>query len=151
MVAMSTMEAKYIAMFMAGRQAARIRQIFEAVYHLYTRPLKIFCNNQAAIAITKGEGTHEASKHINIKFHYVKELVETQKVLYIDIPTTENDADILTKCVDGATFVKAIQEYNFTGVDNYLASTSPSNSPLPDVPNPDNSSLSVEQFHSFAE
>jgi hypothetical protein len=149
-IATSTMEAEYIAMYMAARQGIWIRQVFDAVGIPYDIPIEIMCDNQPAIAVAKGEGSHEAQKHIDIKFHYTREKVEEQKISFLYIPSNKNDADFLTKCVDVASFVKGVSEVGFAGAQEYIGSNSPSSiSPPTDTQVLDSSTSS--QFVSFTE
>lgn len=60
-------------------------------------PVKIFCDNQTAIELTKNAMFHKRSKHIDISYHYTRELVEKSIVKIDYISTQYMIADILTK------------------------------------------------------
>ena len=62
-------------------------------------PTRILCDNQAAIAGTHNPGSKRA-KHIDIRYHWVREQVLKHKtVVFIYCPTQDNVADMLTKAL----------------------------------------------------
>ena len=61
------------------------------------RPVTIFCDNQAAIAYTKDPKYHSKTKHIDIRYHFLKDQVAQNEVKLEFIPTTDQVADIFTK------------------------------------------------------
>ena len=148
-VAVSTMEAEYISLFTASKHAAWTRNVFEAIGVSYNKPLTIGCDNQAAIAVAKGEGTHEAKKHIDLKYHYIQQLVSENKIEVSYIRSENNPADILTKCLTGGPFARCLIINNMTGTRTHSqslatqSSTSSDPSPPPTSPNPDVSTISV--------
>ena len=69
-------------------------------------PIKILCDNKSAIALTKNPMFHGRSKHINIKFHYIRELVKNQEI-ELEFCRSENQvADIFTKPLKTNVFEK---------------------------------------------
>jgi len=54
-------------------------------------------DNQGAIALTKNPHLHERSKHIDVCYHYIRDLAEKGKLMIEYIPTTDMPADGLTK------------------------------------------------------
>ena len=61
--------------------------------------VKIFEDNQGAIALTKTTKHHERSKHIDIRYHFVKDLVKSNTIEISHIGTNEMQADIFTKAL----------------------------------------------------
>jgi hypothetical protein len=51
------MEAEYISLYTAAKQAAWVRQIFGAIGHPYNQSIDIYCDSQAAIKVANQEGT----------------------------------------------------------------------------------------------
>ena len=70
------------------------------------RPLPICSDNQAAIFISSNPVTERRSKHIDIHYHYIRELVEDKKVEVFYISTDENPADLFTKNLGRVKFLK---------------------------------------------
>ena len=96
-VATSTAEAEFNSVVEASKEAIHLSGILEDLGISCKLPLKIFVDNQACIALSKHSMHHGKTKHFAIKLHFVRELVENQK-LELSYLTTENmPADILTK------------------------------------------------------
>jgi hypothetical protein len=64
----------------------------------------INCDNTSAINISKNPVQHSRTKHINIRHHFLCDLVESEVVSLSVIPTENQLADILTKPLDGSRF-----------------------------------------------
>jgi len=65
----------------------------------------INCDNTSAIDIFKNPVQHSRTKHIDIRHHFLRDLVESQVVALSFIPTNNQLVDILTKPLDGSWFV----------------------------------------------
>ena len=64
----------------------------------------VFCDNTSAINFSKNPIQHSKSKHIEIHYHFIWDLVE-DKVVYLEFTHTDNQkADIFTKPLDGPQF-----------------------------------------------
>jgi hypothetical protein len=96
-VALSTAEAEYMSLASAGQTAIWFRQLLADLGFRQDKATVIFEDNQGCIAMAKNPVSHERTKHIDIKYHFIRELVsnETIKVEYLS--TEEMEADILTK------------------------------------------------------
>ena len=101
-VALSTMEAEYIAMCEATKEAVYFRKIFEDLgfREYYKDPTIIYCDNQSAIKFAKDNLQHERSKHVDIRFHYSREKQMEGFVKFLYVPTANMITDILTKSLD---------------------------------------------------
>jgi hypothetical protein len=64
----------------------------------------INCDNTSAINISKNPVQHSRTKHIDIRHHFLSDLVEFEVVSLSFIPTENQLADILTKPLDGSRF-----------------------------------------------
>ena len=62
-----------------------------------TEPVILYCDNTSAINISKNPLMHAKTKHITIKYHYVRELVEDKEVKMEYVKTKEQIVDIFTK------------------------------------------------------
>ena len=60
-------------------------------------PLRVFCDNQGAISLTQKPIQHQRSKHIDIRYHFVRDYVLKKKVMIEYVPTELNIADLMTK------------------------------------------------------
>ena len=68
--------------------------------------LTVYCDNTSAIKISKNPVQHSKTKHIKIRYHYVRELVEQELVELVYVPTEGQLADIFTKVLDSTRFEK---------------------------------------------
>jgi dihydroorotase len=66
--------------------------------------ITILMNNQSAIQLTRNPVFHDRTKHIDTRFHYIRECVENGKVVVEHIGTTDQLADILTKSLGRSRF-----------------------------------------------
>ena len=71
-------------------------------------PMTIFEDNQSTIAMTKNPQHHGKAKHIDIKFHYIREMVTMNKIKLKYCKSDEMIADILTKGIGKIQFTKLI-------------------------------------------
>jgi hypothetical protein len=63
------------------------------------RAMKVICDSQSAILMAKNHAYHSKTKHIDVKYHFIRDMVEINKVLPKKVDTLENIADSLTKSV----------------------------------------------------
>ena len=106
-VALSMAEAEYVALAGATQEAVWMRQLTADLNgEPATEPTVVFEDNQAAIAMAKNPQFHGRSKHILIKYHFVRDKVNDGMINISYCPTTEMIADMLTKGLPTGTFNK---------------------------------------------
>ena len=96
-VALSTTEAEYIALCLATQEAIWLRRLLESVGQPQKTPTTIYEDNQGAISISKNPINHSRTKHIDIKFHFVRDAVQKNETLIVHCTTQEMVADTFTK------------------------------------------------------
>ena len=97
--ALSTTKAEYIAATSAACQAVWIRRLLADVGMKQLEANPIMCDNQSTIAIAKNPTHHGRTKHSNIKFHYIRELITYEDIVLQYCSIAEQTANILTKAV----------------------------------------------------
>lgn len=97
-VATSTMEAEYMALSDASREAIARQQLFTDLDVPTTSPV-LYSDNQAALTIAQNPVHHQRSKHIDIRYHFIRDTVQNDKITIDYIPTAQQTADILTKAL----------------------------------------------------
>ena len=96
-VALSTTEAEYIALCLATQEAIWLRRLCASVGQAQTKPTKILEDNQGTISMSRNPRDNSRTKHIDIKYHFVREAVEKNETDIVHCRTQEMVADTLTK------------------------------------------------------
>ena len=112
-VALSTVVAEYILLAGAIQEATWMRQLLDDLCNSQIEPTVIHEDNQSTICIAQNTQYHSKTKHIDIKYHYVREKVLDSTVELRYCPTSEMIADILTK---GLIYDKFSQLHELSGV-----------------------------------
>ncbi|KAK2410077.1 putative mitochondrial protein [Trifolium repens] len=104
-VALSTAEAEYVAAGSSCSQLVWMKQMLKE-YDVEQDALTLYCDNMSAINISKNPVQHSKTKHIDIRHHYIRDLVESKIVVLEHIGTKEQIAEIFTKALDAVQFEK---------------------------------------------
>jgi hypothetical protein len=96
-VALSTVEAEYVAMSRCAQQMNWMHSWLDEVDVKYSLPGIIKGDNRGAIALTKNTKDHGKVKHIDIRHHYIRDLIKSGIISIEQVPSAENLADIFTK------------------------------------------------------
>jgi hypothetical protein len=96
-VALSTVEAEYVAMSRCAQQMVWMNSWLDKVEIEHSFPKLIKGDNRGAIALTKNTRDHGKVKHIDIRHHYIRELLESGEISVEYVPSAENLADLFTK------------------------------------------------------
>ncbi|KAK4386523.1 Retrovirus-related Pol polyprotein from transposon TNT 1-94 [Sesamum angolense] len=103
-VAQSSAEAEYIAAAATSNQAIWLRRILEDIGEKQEEPTTIYCDNKSAIAITKNPVQHSRTKHIDIKYHSLREATTRGEIELKYCSIEEQLADIFTKALQRNKF-----------------------------------------------
>jgi len=103
-IELSTVEAKYVAIASCCTQLLWLMQTLQNIQFTCTPPISILCDNTCAINISKNPLMHSNTKHIPIKYHFLREQVLEQKVKLEYGPSKEQVANIFTKPLPKETF-----------------------------------------------
>ncbi|POM67427.1 RxLR effector candidate protein, partial [Phytophthora palmivora] len=98
-VATSSTEAEYMALYNAIQEAVWLRQLLKDLGYENKGATTIYQDNQGCIALAKNPAYHTRTKHIDIKFHFLREKVESKTVELEYKPTDEMIADGFTKAL----------------------------------------------------
>lgn len=123
-VALSTMEAEYMALTEVSKEVIYLKRLFEYVRlnSLSENPCKIFCDSQSAIHLCKDSVYHNRSKHIDIRYHFCREAYENGEITLEYVSTGNMLADMLTKPLCKNKHVKCVK---LLGLSPYLDNTIP--------------------------
>ena len=95
--ALSTTEAEYISISSATQEAIRLRRLLQGLGLDISAPTGIQDDNQGKITISKNQTSYSRTKHIDVKFNFVREAVERGQVVFKYCPSEKMVTDILTK------------------------------------------------------
>jgi hypothetical protein len=104
-VAASSTEAEYMAAAFTVKEALWLRKL-SAEFGLSTAAVPIFGDNQSTLKMLKHPVATKHSKHIDIVYHFARERAERGEVVFSYVATEENVADIFTKALPDAKFLK---------------------------------------------
>ena len=96
-VAISTCEAEYVALANTAQECLYLTQLLNGMYKKVHQSMKVSVDNQGAIALSKNPVNRQRSKHIDIKYHFVREMYVKGMIDIVYCPTQDMVADILTK------------------------------------------------------
>lgn len=94
-VALSTCEAEYIALSRTTQEALWWQQMLKQVYGDIQVP--ILCDNQSAICVARNQGYNPRTKHISIRYHFVREALDRGDISLDYVSTKQQPADGFTK------------------------------------------------------
>jgi hypothetical protein len=72
----STTEAEYVAASESCKEAAWLKCLLSEFGELENQPVKIICNNQSAIKSIHNPEFHQRTKHIDVRYHFIRQLQE---------------------------------------------------------------------------
>nr|GEU99432.1 cytochrome P450 81E8-like [Tanacetum cinerariifolium] len=96
MEALSTTEAEYMALTEAVKESIWLKGLLEELGVELNR-VTVNCDNQGAIHLSRNHVFHERTKHINVRYHFIREVLEAKTVEVLKVGTEHNAADALTK------------------------------------------------------
>ena len=102
-VALSTTESEYIALTEAIKEAIWLKGFVE---ELEGKELKteVMCDSQSAICLSKNQSFHERTKHIDVRLHFIRDIIAKGVIQVRKISTEDNPADMLTKVIPASKF-----------------------------------------------
>ncbi|GKD91218.1 hypothetical protein Tco_1366725 [Tanacetum coccineum] len=102
-VALSTTEAEYMTLTEAVKEAIWLKGLLEEL-GVELNTVVVNCDNQGAIHLSRNYVFHERTKHINVRYHFIREVLEAKTVKVLKVGTEHNAADALTKVVPRLKF-----------------------------------------------
>jgi len=98
-VSLSTTESEYVATMHGMKEALWLRSLLSDIFGPITGPTTLFSDNQAAIALTRDHQYHSRTKHINVRYHFIRWIIKKGSLCLIYCPTNDIIADTLTKAL----------------------------------------------------
>jgi hypothetical protein len=101
LITLSTAEAEFVAATHAAKEAIWLRKLLGDIYPDYTdSPMPFYCDNQAAQTLIKDDNYHARTKHLDMRFLFIREVAEQGQIKILYCPTEDMVADVvLTKAL----------------------------------------------------
>ncbi|KAH9697148.1 hypothetical protein KPL71_023495 [Citrus sinensis] len=121
-IADSTTEAEYVAASEAAKEAVWLSKFLQdlEVVPTVTAPLKLFCDNSGAVAQSKEPRNHKKQKHIERKYHLIRDIVHRGDVEVTQIASQQNLTDPFTKAIPGKPFNLHLESMGMREMPNML-------------------------------
>nr|GEU48169.1 ribonuclease H-like domain, reverse transcriptase, RNA-dependent DNA polymerase [Tanacetum cinerariifolium] len=103
-VALSSCESKFIVATAAATQALWLKRLLSKLTHFEEYKVTIRVDNKSAIALMKNPVFHERSKHIDMKYQFIREYVEREDIQVEFVSEEYQKANILTKALPKIRF-----------------------------------------------
>ena len=107
-VSLYTTEAKYIAATEARKEMLWMKQFLQELDLKY-KDYIVHCNSQSAIDLSKNTMYHARTKHIDVRYHWIRKAIEEQLFQIRKIHTDENTADMMTKVITKENLARCIK------------------------------------------
>lgn len=111
-VALSSMEAEYIAASEAVKEAVWLKEFLSTlkIVESASNSVVVYCDNQVAINVSRYPKFHSKIKHIEGRYHYIRDVINRLKSVYLEfLPSTDMVADPLTKSLSQVVFGKHVK------------------------------------------
>jgi hypothetical protein len=96
---LSTAKAKYVTAMHAAKEAIWLCHLIRELFPNSLTPTTLFCDNQAMLKLAIDDNYHVHTKHINICYHFISQVIKSNDITIIYCPTDNMTADILTKAL----------------------------------------------------
>ena len=98
-VSLSMTESEYVAAAHGMKEALWLKSLISQVFSPIPEPINMLCDNQSAITLAQDHQYHARSKHIDVRFHFIRWLIDNGSIHLTYCPTTDMIANILTKAL----------------------------------------------------
>lgn len=105
-VTLSSTEAEFVAATACACQAIWLKKILKELHFKEDGPTQIYCDSSSAIKLSKNPVLHGRSKHIDVKYHFLRDLTNDGVINHTYCRSEDQIADILTKPLKSPAFQK---------------------------------------------
>jgi hypothetical protein len=99
LVTLSTTEAEYVAATHAAKEAIWLRRLLTELFESIDTPTTLFSDSKSAIALAQDGHYHARTKHIDIRYHFIRYIIEAGTIKLVYCSTNDMTADTLTKAL----------------------------------------------------
>ena len=101
-ISLLTTEVEYYTLGIACQEATWIRHIYQDIFKPLNDLVLIYLDNTGEVALSENPIFHNQSKHINIQWHFIRDLIRSKIIRSSHIPRIHNGTDFLTKALSHA-------------------------------------------------
>ena len=105
-IAGSSLESEYMALYYCAVEVVYLRNVLKEMGFEQEKPTKIFCDNEAVKSFSEDAKFRDRTRHIDIKFHKIREWIKEDRIEVVTMKGTVNAADIGTKPLSKLPFHK---------------------------------------------
>jgi len=98
-VSLSTTESEYVAATHGMKEALWLRSLISETFGSLKDATTLFSDNQSAIALAQDHQYHACTKHIDVRYHFIRWVIDQGVVRLVYCPTEDMVADVLTKAL----------------------------------------------------
>jgi hypothetical protein len=96
-VALSSTKTEYMAASTTSCEAIWLRKLLAGLFDKELEPTVIYCDSQSCIKPSENPVFHDRSKHIEIRYHFIRDMIQKGAMKLHYIPTNQQVVDIMTK------------------------------------------------------
>lgn len=96
-VTLSTTEAEYVAACEAAREGVWLKRLLNELMPNWSEPIPLMCDNMSSIDLSKNPRFHQLTKHIHVRYHFIRLAQEEKEIDVRHIPSKQQLADSFTK------------------------------------------------------
>ena len=111
-IALSTTEVEYMAAAEAVKEAIWLRSLVDNL-GLKQDIIVVYCDSQSVIHLSKSQMYHERTKHINVRYHFLREIISQGNIIVKKISTSDNAANMFTKPTPISKFQQCLDIIGF--------------------------------------
>ncbi|GJS49757.1 zinc finger, CCHC-type containing protein [Tanacetum coccineum] len=119
---MSATEAEYIADSKAAMEVVWIRKFISGLGIVPTinEPIRMFCDNSAALHFVNEPGVHKGARHYHRRYHYVRKSIELGKIKFLKVHPDDNLADLFTKALSNKKFTQHARSMGLSLASSFM-------------------------------
>ena len=98
-ITLSSQDAEYMALSDGSREIIFIKQLLSSLGMTLKSPTEIYGDNNGSLAVPNSPAAHQKTKHIRIRYHFIRQEIKNGEIKTVKVPTTIQLADVLTKAL----------------------------------------------------
>ena len=110
-VALSSSEAEFVAASEAVKDVLFVVNVLESLGIEVEKPIIVRVDNMGAVFMSQNNSSGARTRHVDTRWHFVRELVEDKFIEVVFVKSEENKSDLFTKNLSGELFDKHVDDF----------------------------------------